>query len=1313
MSSEDRSAIRRSGRSRLARGAVRVLLCLSALLLVLYILLAAGLLGEMPGMLVGALSSSGGTTVEFRGLRTDLFWNTSVDTVLVTAPDGLTVLVGFASIHGSGLDYLVNRHVREVRVRTLEIALSQGPEDTLPPQSVEAVLDVIDASIPTSADLLTLDYGRIIDGSATVVDSMHLETSVDRGSGVELNVDSVRVHLPGFGLIEARGDLALAACTVSTGRFEVTVPVGSVTLNGSMSGPGSSLEATFTGSAGSSFTRLPVDITASFGGTVSGPLSSLQADLSFHGGDAVLFGREATIDADTVAVGMDGVVIRGLRLSNSTTFLELDADLDWATMVWSSLLHLSFDGTDLSGCMEGFPWSALAGTMTLEGSGEGDSLVGGSVTLALDSSYISAIRVDRLDLSADISLGEFHAEGETLVEDDRVSFSIDGSLGDGFLPDEVSFRAEADMASSALAEKLGIEGMPDISGARLALDGSGSGFQYGLLPSDWQVHASAMTGSVSGLAALGLNGIDRLGSTSVILDASGTSDEEGAPAIGSLTVHIETSARSVSTSELLRSDGVPDLEGLSLSFDGRGDRFSAGLMPDSWTAALSADASSLGSTGMSGIAGLDAVEGVSISASGSGTRFSAMVEGSISADSVSMGSFAAESTVVQGSLRIAAGNVSASGSLAADSLSLFSKAFRLSAVFDLEGSELTLDTLRLNAADGSFYSAWLSMDLGPVTRFAAGDITATHSKHRLISGGGLSGYADDGVLVLDTLWVNPPVGTLGASGFMDRDAMSFAVDIDGVDLTSLRTLIGLPEEMSGVASFIISLERSGSDVEGSLTGTVRNPAYGYFRMDSLTVAVRSVGDSITVDGIYAWRDGVRSGLQMTASGMWSSEGFQLSDIVIDWMELEVNSLGDWLFYVLPLPFRTIGASVSARVEYSLLDGEPALQIQASARIDRLFITLLGIELPKVNFFLNYPDSSHAGYNTRLTLGAGDSETGNFSSTFLADIDDFYPLHVGQYLLNAEMNSMEVPIPGMGAVIATGSVSTGGTGIGDRPLLSGHLSILEGALGIPQSTGVSHGGSSELPFDMAINVTGARGIWFRTSFADIEVGVKMKIMTIDHMPTVNGSINAIRGRITLYQNEFEIIEGRVELIQGTPPQMNLHVLAHTSIRSLMDHSLYEITVLITGTSDDPEITLAGTGPSGSLTQEDILTLLAVGVTYGEMQQLNSAAIRTEAGNMAQALVASLLARNIRHEIGLDTFELSPELLADTTSLVLNVGKYILPSLYVAYKGDLFSADPGTFSLQYLFSQDFYMEGTTRSTIHGDMEPTLELHYTIRY
>jgi len=62
---------------------------------------------------------------------------------------------------------------------------------------------------------------------------------------------------------------------------------------------------------------------------------------------------------------------------------------------------------------------------------------------------------------------------------------------------------------------------------------------------------------------------------------------------------------------------------------------------------------------------------------------------------------------------------------------------------------------------------------------------------------------------------------------------------------------------------------------------------------------------------------------------------------------------------------------------------------------------------------------------------------------------------------------------------------------------------------------------------------------------------------------------------------------------------------------------------------------------------------------------------------------------------------------------NVGKYVLPDLYVSYTGDVFSSQPGTISAQYYISRDFSVLGTTKSTLNGDQEPSIELHYTLRY
>jgi hypothetical protein len=50
--------------------------------------------------------------------------------------------------------------------------------------------------------------------------------------------------------------------------------------------------------------------------------------------------------------------------------------------------------------------------------------------------------------------------------------------------------------------------------------------------------------------------------------------------------------------------------------------------------------------------------------------------------------------------------------------------------------------------------------------------------------------------------------------------------------------------------------------------------------------------------------------------------------------------------------------------------------------------------------------------------------------------------------------------------------------------------------------------------------------------------------------------------------------------------------------------------------------------------------------------------------------------------------------------------------VSYLDDVFSPKPGTISAQYFFSRDLYLEGSSKTTLDRQQEPTMELHYTIR-
>lgn len=1182
------------------------------LLLTFYLLLATGLLGEAPGKIIAAVIPNGTTSVRFSGLRTDLFWSTSADSVIVSGEDGLRVEVTGAEIQGSVPEYLFTGHLNSARVAGLAISLPTSPDPPLqPPDSLLTILQNIDTGIAASTDRLLLDYGIITDAGVTLIDSMYLDGSITRMAGVTLDVDSVGVFLPGFGSIGGSGFLHMERGVVTAEDFTVAAAPGSLTISGTLNGEDESMDLWITGGVQTSSLDLPVDLSFLLDGSLKGYLYDPRARFSLMEGSAFLEGNTVSFSADTLVAESNKVSVRDLVLTSADASLSADGELDLETLEWNASVFMSMSGVNLARYMASEVGTDISGTLSASLGGTGATGLGGSADISLTSSSYGASRISGLDLNGSLQGDRFTLTGAVSAEEGTVEFSGNGSLGPGSVPQSWELSVEGQVYDLSPLRQLMPQGMSEVSSVRVSVRGSGS--RSGM----------NMSGTV------GVRGLEM----------------EGLSA-GRLTLNGDMS-------------------------------YSTGSPPGSRPADLS-------------------------------------FRGTVDAIDLSTEGVSADTSSFDGFFTMSGRNRSLEASLVVDSLRIGTEVLHLQAEVLMDGDEITVNDLTLAGSRERLYTADLQVSLGDTTFARVTNIRATHSKLRLITEGELSAFSTNGTVVLDTLLLDPPVGSLTASGMVDGETVRLRADVENFDLTSFSTFSGLPEEMSGAGDFSLSYSRDTSGTEGSFTGSITAPAYGQFRMDSITVDVSASEDSLWVSGIYAWRNQVRSGLQMRAGNLWDGSGPAVLAQRIRWLEVEVNNISDWLFYVLPLPVRTMGASVSARVEYQRYNGDYQLEMQASARIERLYITVLGVELPNVNFYLNYPDSSAAGYDTRFTLGSGSPETGNFSSTWRGDILSLFPLQLGEYSLRADLSDMQISIPGIGGVISSGYLSMEENGLDRRPLLSGKLRILEGAVGIPQPVAASSsGGSGEMPFDLSIDVSGSSDIWFRTSFADIEMALKLRIFTLERKPTVNGTVSAVRGRITLLQRDFQIIRGTVNIIQGHPPTMQLNVEGQTTVRSAMSRREYVITVLIHGDAENPEITLTGFGPSGQIAQEDILTLLAAGLTYGEMQQMNSSAIRSEVETAAQTMLGSLLARNIRHEIGLDTFEISPELLSDSTSLVLNVGKYVLPDLYVSYKDDVFSGDPGTVSAQYLFSSDLYIEGSSRTTIHGNLEPTIELHYTIRY
>lgn len=673
---------------------------------------------------------------------------------------------------------------------------------------------------------------------------------------------------------------------------------------------------------------------------------------------------------------------------------------------------------------------------------------------------------------------------------------------------------------------------------------------------------------------------------------------------------------------------------------------------------------------------------------------------------------------LSGSCDIDSSSLRADCSLLIDSIHVLSTAYRVSADAAVRGTQITVgNILATNSTDRITIDS-VSVDMGPVSAFYLNNITATRSKLRMITQGSASGHLSAAQVRIDTLWIDPPVGYLGLSGAIGPGS---DIDIDATlyqfDFTTLATLLTLPVNLSGVGDFDVSIQESGNGINGYIRGKILNPEYDLFRMDSLTVDVSVGQDSILINNIYCWRDSVQSEFRGKASGYFREDGqFYFDESNIDYFYMDAADIGDWLFYSLPLPFRTLNASVTAKAEYiknsnSFMSG---LTLNASADIDILFITALGASFPNVQLSLDYPDTTNADYNTKFTMNAGNADSGELSLSGGLEIQDLIPFTFGKYSFNAEMNSFEIPIVGMGTLVASGPLSSRGDTFQDRPRLFGDITIERSILGIPEfSENSSGGGTSELPFDFSIDVSCPGDVWVRSSYANIEVAMQLNIFTLDAKPAINGTISCVRGILTLYQRELSITDGTVTFVQGHPVQVNLNIRAESTVRSVMSREEYTVVVTVTGNAANPVILFSGIGPNGTLSPDDAMTLLSIGMTYGELQQINTTAFRTGVEGAAQTLIGSYLARNLRSMLGLDTFEIAPELLTDSTSLVVDAGKYVLPNLFLSYKIDVFSTAPGIASAQYMIMRNLFVEGSTRTTIYGEPEPTIELHYIFRY
>lgn len=1241
-----------------------MLLVAVSALVVPYLLLLTGGLSGVVRTVVNALANDGNVSVDVHGFASGIFFGTRADSVVVSDRHGLKVTVTGIAVRGSLTGYLSGSGLKLIHADSLGIRLpSPGAGAPGPPEpDMQPLFQSILQGFVTSSDTLEILRGMILEHDGTVLlDSMRIAARVTSRGTAALDVYSAGVFLPGFGGVTGSGGISLTGDRASLNGFTAVTPAGTLELSGYLLAD-STLSVQGEGVFSTGFLPGAPVASGAVAMSVEGTTGSPVGRMTVSDGMVRFMERDFSFHADSLTGGMTGAGAGGVGFSTPGISGVLSGTVAFQGQVWNAAADLTLTGMDPSGWHPEAPPGNLSGTLMLRASGNGETLDSGTVQLEMGPGEIEGYGFESLRLSADADPSR--VSGTLFLRIAGASLDSDWSLNLGADYQPVFWRGNAFLNISdfrALSSLLG-PGAPvgSLNGVSARLSGQGTPERFRVTCTAQAGELEMGDGAASGLALSGDAAFDLSREHEARIDFTGRT-----------TLQRFTWAGSAASGVLL--DG-----NVRMRLPSRGEPSLAFLG--------SARVDSAGTGGILAL-GSEVVADVSL------------------ADGLPSGTVLFRSERVEtpnGAMSVAFGAGSRLGLVSVDSLEiLHEQGMRVAAGFSVdmtdESVSVTLDSIRV-----------------------------TMNKLRLVRAGGAEvNISPDGEIGIDTLWVDPPAGYLSGSGSIGSDgSIDASFTTSSVDLASLGMVFGLDFPVSGVLDSRINARGRPGDLDVLLQLRIDDPTYGSWTQgDSITVSAGLSGGLLTVDGVWIWSGGVRSGVSFAMDSVWNGPSLDLSPERLARLEAELTGIGDWLLYILPFPVMTSGASISSRIDYNRDDAY--LSAGLAGHFQRLFVAGAQLEFPMSSIYVTYPDTrSEDDYNASFTITSGQGRLPALFAEVRARLSENIPLRTGEmplevegYAFRAALNGWETIINGMGWVSLSGNLSASSSDMTRRPVLRGKITLDQGVIALRSEQGADAGGGesqeAQLPFDLYVKVQAERGLWLRSSYMNIELAADITVLTQEGRPAFTGNISVVRGTLSVLNKDFRITHGTVEIIQGTPPGFMINITAEARVRSSMSREVYTIEVTVTGDPENPEIALSGSGAAGDLTNEDIITLLTLGVTYGEMQQMDSGAIENELESVTQGMLGNMIARSIREGIGLDALSISPDLLADSTGLTVEVGKYVLPNLYVGYIDDVFSPKPGTISAQYFFSRDIYLEGSTKTTLTGNQEPTLELHYTIRY
>ncbi|MGD8719306.1 MAG: translocation/assembly module TamB domain-containing protein [Candidatus Zixiibacteriota bacterium] len=244
-------------------------------------------------------------------------------------------------------------------------------------------------------------------------------------------------------------------------------------------------------------------------------------------------------------------------------------------------------------------------------------------------------------------------------------------------------------------------------------------------------------------------------------------------------------------------------------------------------------------------------------------------------------------------------------------------------------------------------------------------------------------------------------------------------------------------------------------------------------------------------------------------------------------------------------------------------------------------------------------------------------------------------------------------------------------------------------------------------DYEIRVLAPGNLWLRNKDAEIELEADVTIRRIGGRTSYTGTLEARRGYYYFLQRDFAVEQAEV-VFTGTEeldPVINLR--ARRDIRaSRAGNSDAVVYIDVTGTLREPELNLTYevvSGPPVGLTQEEITRVLALDVTWDDLEDLSSGELASKgSSDYVRHYAEAEVARIFRRGTGVDVFEFDANVFSgaeENPYAEVTVGQHLTPDIFVSYTGRYREYAGGSHELEhaaevdYEFQKDLYLVGST--------------------